>query len=311
MGTEQSAGNVVEINPLTGLYFNHTFFDEVEKYLGNAKADEYCLMAIDVEHFRLYNKIHGREKGDELLICIAELLKQFQKQYGGVSGYLGGDNFGILAVYNKEVLKKFRRTVKGTIKKMSNTVGYLPAFGIYKVTDTSVPAATMYDHATVALSYVFGNYASRSCEYFPDMDEKVEEEIRILSDIQGGLDRDEFTFFVQPQCDITKGKIVGGESLVRWLHHEKGMIPPGVFVPVLEKNGFIAVLDRVVWRKVCQWLRSCLDKGYKPVPISINVSRVDIYSMNVTEYLINLVDIYELTTDLIKVEITESAYTES
>lgn len=267
-------------------------------------------MAIDVEHFRLYNKIHGREKGDKLLILVSDLLKEFQKNHGGVIGYLGGDNFCVLTAYDTEILKVLRATIKDEIRNRSNTVGYLPAFGIYKIEDRSIPAATMYDHATVALSHVFGNYISRSCEYYPDMDEKVEEEIRILSDIQEGIDNDEFTFYIQPQCDITKRKIVGGESLVRWVHREKGLIPPGIFVPVLEKNGFIADLDQIVWEKVCRWQRSCLDKGYRPVPISINVSRIDIFSMDVPNFLMNLIEKYELTPDLLKVEITESAYAE-
>ena len=89
------------------------------------------------------------------------------------------------------------------------------------------------------------------------------------------------------------------------------MVSPGVFVPVLEKNGFIASLDRYVWKNVCQWLRSWLDKGHQPVPISINVSRIDIFSMDVPAYLTELLQTYDLPAKLLKVEITESAYAES
>ena len=300
-----------EINALTGLYFNHSFFEEADAFLTTVNPQEYCMMAVDVEHFRLYNKIHGRADGDELLRSIADILKEFRKKYTGVVGYLGGDNFGILSVYNKDALEKLRKTIKEEIQGKINTVGYRPAFGIYHITEEMIPAATMYDHATVALSYVIGNYTTRSCEYYPDMDGKLEEEIRLLSDIQKGIDEDEFTFFVQPQCDITKGKIVGGESLVRWIRKDTGMVPPGVFIPVLEKNGFVADLDKIVWEKVCSWLRHCLDKGYRPVPISINVSRIDIFSMNVPKYLAELVEKYEIDTSMLKVEITESAYAES
>ena len=299
------------ISPLTGLYFGNTFFEKTEEYLKNEKPDNACMMATDIEHFRLYNKIHGREEGDQLLIHVADVLKTFQKQHGGIVGYLGGDNFGILAVCDDDTLRQLRRDIKGETRRRNDTAGYLPAFGIYRITDMTIPAGTMYDHATVALSHVLGNYMSRTCEYTVDMDERVEEEIRMLSDIQVGIDNDEFTFYVQPQCDITKGKIVGGESLVRWIHREKGLIPPGKFIPVLEKNGFIADLDQIVWRKVCKWMRSCLDKGYKPVPISINVSRTDIFSMDVPKYLIGLIEEYDLSPDLLKVEITESSYAES
>ena len=255
-------GKNTEINPMTGLYFNKGFFKEAEEFLNDTEPGKFCMVAIDLEHFRLFNKIYGREQGDELLIRISARLKAFQQVSTGVTGYMGGDNFGVVMPYDKELIKQLRRAITEEVKKCSNTVGFLPALGIYIIDTTDTPAATMYDRATIALSNVFGNYTKRTCEYVPDMEEKLEEELKLLSEIQEGLEKEEFTFFVQPQCDISTGKIVGGESLVRWKHSTKGMIPPGVFVPVLERNGFIADLDRYVWKKVCQWLRSWIDKGY-------------------------------------------------
>lgn len=108
-----------------------------------------------------------------------------------------------------------------------------------------------------------------------------------------------------------KGKVVGGESLVRWMHRHEELVPPGNFIPVLEKNGFIAELDRIIWEKVFRWQRECLDKGYVPVPLSVNVSRIDILTMDVPEFLFALLEKYDLSSDLIKVEITESAYSEN
>ncbi len=303
--------NGVEINPLTGLYFSHAFFEKADEYLQKVERDTHCMVALDLEHFRLFNKIYGREQGDCLLMKLAELLKEYRRNNGGVVGYMGGDNFAMLTTYRKSELRQLRKNIGKEIAEWSNTVGFLPAFGIYVITDLGIAAATMYDRATIALNQVIGNYAKRSCEYSPDMEEKVEEELRLLSEIQDALYNEEFTFFIQPQCDISTGKIVGGESLVRWKHPQKGMISPGIFVPVLEKNGFIASLDRYVWKKVCKWLRSWIDKGHQPVPISINVSRIDIFSMDVPLYLAELMRIYELPANLLKVEITESAYAES
>ena len=299
-----------KINPLTGLYFGHAYFNEVEEFLKTAKEAEYCMMAMDIEHFRLYNQLLGREEGDHLLVVIANMLREFQKEHDGVVGYLGGDNFAVVTEYDKEALKELRQELRQELRRRNRTTGYPPAFGIYSIHDRNESASSMYNCATVALSYVIGNYTNRCCEYYPDMDGKLEEEIRLLSEIQEGIENDEFTFYIQPQYDIAKSKIVGGESLVRWVHGEKGMISPGVFIPVLEKNGFIADLDQVVWEKVCRWLRDCLDKGYQPVPISINISRIDIFSIDVPKFLISLVEKYDIPTELLKVEITESAYAE-
>ena len=190
-------------------------------------------------------------------------------------------------------------------------VGFLPGFGVYEIADATMAAATMYDRATTALSHTIGNHTKRIYVYDDSIVESMEEELNLLTEIQVGLEFDEFTFFVQPQCDISTGRIVGAEALVRWKHRIKGMIPPGIFIPVLEKNGFISDLDKLVWRKVCEWLRQWIDRGYQPVPISINVSRIDIFSLDVPDYLEELLETYQLKPSNLKVEITESAYAEN
>ncbi len=319
MGTDHEKEDVLirgeaqksmEIHPLTGLYFSNTFGEKAEEYLAQNKEGSYCMIAIDFEHFRLFNKLFGREQGDCLLKSVAVLLKAFVKKYGGVVGYFWGDNFGILMPYENHLIEELYQNLSLEVQKWNNVAGFLPTFGIYPIKDISIPATTLYDRATIALSSIVGNHTKHMCEYSSDMEEQLEEEVQILAEVQEALEKDEFTFFVQPQCDISTGKIVGGESLVRWFHDGK-MIPPGKFIPVLERNGFIANLDRQVWRKVCCWLRTWIDKGHHPVPISINVSRIDIFSMDVAEYLGELIDTYHLPKKLLKVEITESAYAEN
>jgi predicted signal transduction protein with EAL and GGDEF domain len=189
------------------------------------------------------------------------LLKEYIKEHSGILGYFGGDNFAMLTEYDRTALKIFQQEVREEIRICEKTAGFPPAYGIHVIIDKEESVELMYEHATVALSYVIGNYANRSCIYKKEMDGKHEEEIRLLSEIRGGIERDEFTFYIQPQVDINQSKIVGGESLVRWMHGEKGMIPPGAFIPVMEAHGFIADLDMIVWDKACEWLRSCIDRG--------------------------------------------------
>ena len=299
------------VNPLTGLYFNQAFMQEVDRCIEAVQPGSYCMVAIDVEHFRLFNKIYGRQNGDELLVYIAECIKKIQQQYNVVAGYMGGDNFGVMMPNRMELVETLRDDIITGVHKWSDTVGFLPAIGIYVVEDFVTSPEIMYDRATTALSQVIGKYTNRICIYDSDMEEKLEEELNLLSEIQIALKNKEFTFYAQPQCDISTGKIVGAESLVRWKHGTKGLISPGVFIPVLEKSGFIADLDRYVWKAVCEWLRSWIDRGYHPVPVSINVSRTDIFSMDVPAYLQELLHTYNLPEKLLKVEITESAYAES
>lgn len=295
-----------ERNSLTGLYYNHSFFRKADEKLGKLENGTYCLVAIDIEYFRLFNKLYGWEEGDKLLRYIARCINR----YDGLAGYLGGDNFALLMPNDPVLLQQLYEDIIKGVRKM-NLVGFLPGFGVYEITDTTVAAAVMYDRAAIALSHITGNHTKRICVYDDSMVETMEEELALLTEIQVGLEYDEFTFFVQPQCDISTGRIVGAEALVRWKHRTKGMIPPGIFIPVLEKNGFISSLDRLVWRKVCEWLRQWIDRGYQSVPISINVSRIDIFSMDVPDYLEELLETYQLKPSNLKVEITESAYAEN
>lgn len=299
-----------KINPLTGLYYNRAFMKEVNDSVAKAKPNVYCMVAVDIEHFRLFNKLFGRAAGDEVIVYIAECIKRVQKAYEAIGGYMGADNFAVFMPNRAELVKSLWDDIADGINKWSNAVGFLPVFGVYEIDDLGVSSEVMYDRATSALSQVVGKYTSRIGIYTPDMEEKMEEEILLLEEIQRGLQKDEFIFYAQPQCDITTGKIVGAESLVRWKHSTKGLIPPGVFIPVLEKSGFMGAMDQYVWKRVCEWLRSCIDRGFRPVPISINVSRIDIFSMDVPAYLIDLVETYQIPEKLLKIEITESAYVE-
>ncbi len=299
------------VSYLTGLYMQETFLEKSKTFLKQYFSKNCYIAALDIEHFRLYNKIHGREAGDDVLKMVSKHLKQFQKVHGGEIGYFGGDNFAIVTFADISKLLELCEEIQNEVKLRCDSMGYCPAIGFCRINDDTLPMTTVYDRATIALSHIKGNYSKHICEYNSDMEEKLEEELRILSEVQKGIDKDEFTFYIQPQCDIVKGKIVGGESLVRWIHSEKGVISPGKFIPVLEKNGFIADLDRIVWKKVCKWQREYLDRGYELLPISINVSQIDIFSMDVPSYLIGLMEKYQLPSEAIKVEITESAYAEN
>ncbi|MBQ2576328.1 MAG: EAL domain-containing protein, partial [Lachnospiraceae bacterium] len=118
----------------------------------------------------------------------------------------------------------------------------------------------------------------------------------------------EFTFYLQPKVDMESEQIIGAEALARWNHEGKVLTPEG-FVPILERNGFVATLDREIWKQVAIWLRKRLDEENIPITVSINVSKVDIYTMNVAAYLKELTQTYDLPTQLLEVEISEAAFT--
>ena len=285
--------------------------ERLRKRLPEILPNTYCIVAIDIEHFRLFNKLYGRSSGDEVIRYIYTCLKQSALEYDGIDAYLGGDNFVAFLPDDDEVLNNIRQKIIKKFSEWNNTSAFFPLFGVYTIKDTSVLPELMYDHAMLALSHAEEDYKWHICRYTMEMESCLEEEVYLLAAIEEGLEKGEFTFFAQPQCNIATGQIVGAEALVRWQKPDGEVLLPGGFIPVLEKNKMIDQLDRYVWEKVCQWLKGWIDQGYSPVPISINVSRIDIYAMDVPKYIFSLLEKYQIPEHLIKIEITESAYTEN
>lgn len=294
-----------------GLHDRLEFFELVKERLNHLSEECYCLIAVDIGHFKVFNKWYGWEAGERFLNRIANELGLFEKRNNAIAGYFGGDNFALLIRNEKELLEKMQQNLQDAAFSMGNMVGFLPVYGIYEITDAEVPVYHMYDCALAALSHVTGNYEVQSCVYVPDMTEQIEDELRMIMEVKEALESKQFTFYVQPKCCISTGKVVGAEALVRWIRPQKGQIPPAAFIPVLEKNGFIGDLDRYVWEEVCSALHEWKKQGITPVPVSINVSRMDILTMDVVAYLNRLIEKYQVDRSLVKVEITESAYTEN
>lgn len=128
-----------------------------------------------------------------------------------------------------------------------------------------------------------------------------------LDDINQAFDNNEFCFYLQPKCNAETGAIVGAEALVRWNHPEYGLVSPGEFIPLLERESMVARFDLFIWRSVCEMLSRWDGEGRNLVPVSVNVSMTDIESIDVARVLGDLLDRFSIDARLLQVEITESA----
>ena len=271
----------------------------------------YCILAIDIENFHLINKWYGRETGDELLIEIGEALKSIDAGYGTISGYMGGDNFCVIFEENDDVINLIRKRISGIVNGYRGHDITRAYYGAYKTADKDITTGEMCDYAYGALEIAKQRPDKDIFWYDDSMAREQEAEAKLMPEICSAMDNGEFTFYLQPKCILQTGKIIGSEALVRWISPEKGFISPGQFIPLLEKNGFINKLDVYIWDKVCQTIRRWLDEGRTVLPISINVSRADIYSMDVVRILKGMIEKYNISTEYIEIEITESAYVEN
>lgn len=293
-------------NETTGLLRKKAFIKEVEKLTGNVAAN-WCLIAIDIDNFKLYNEWYGHSSGDLLMAQIGAKLKESTDALGGTAGYFGQDDFCLLIPFDKEAINSLFAEIAALVSVNGNDTGFKPAFGISIIDDES-KIADMIDRAFLAVRVAKQSYRGRIRLFDPCMYTQEDAEYRILADFMRAIKKQEITFYLQPQCRASNGKIVGAEALCRWILPDGSIVPPDRFIPVLEKHGLITDLDLYIWEEVCKWQWQWINKGNTPLPVSVNVSATDIMNVNLTEVLTDLTARYRLSHDLIKIEITESAY---
>ena len=297
-------------NSLTNLLIEKEFISKAENLIRIKPEVNWCLISIDIEHFRFFGDWFGREASDNLLAKIGKKLADTEKELERVSGYLGKDDFVLLMPFDEEEIKKVYELVREEILSKGLTAGFMPAFGV-AIIEKNMSLADALNRASIANSKAKTDAKNRICYYDSKMQFLAIKEHSVLSEFIQALKNDEITFYLQPQCRISTGWIVGAEALARWVKKDGTIISPADFIPVLEKYGFIVDLDQYLWERVCIWQKEWIDKGNKPVPISLNVSRADIFAIDVAKTICELVDKYNLPHKLIKVEITESSYVES
>lgn len=294
-------------DPITGLYANKDFFIEGEKLIKETPDVKYCLVSLDIEHFKFFDEWFGREQGDVLLAKIGGVLKDFEDNYKGVAGYLGQDDYIILLPFNMDAVNELYNKIRDQINTFGLSAGFLPAFGVSPV-EKDMVLVDAFDRATVASSKAKDDLKNRIIVYNEQMQFLAEEEYKMLTDFIYALQAGEITFHLQPQVRTSSGTIVGAEALARWQKKDGKFVSAHYFVSILEKYGFVTDLDKFIWESVCKWIHKNLNAKKNMVPISVNVSRVDIFNIDVAKHFHDLCEKYDIPHNLLKIEITESAY---
>ncbi|WP_270208106.1 GGDEF domain-containing phosphodiesterase [Eggerthella lenta] len=297
------------IDAATGLLSKEAFFDEAAAYLRHSGARDVSIVCFDVDHFKLFNDLHGLDCGDELLRYLGRALAlRFSPDEAQPLARLAADTFALCATGIRP--ECVERILVDISSECPNGIDAIVRAGVYRIEDPASPVSIMCDRAVIALRTVKGSYFDRVALYDPGMREALVLEREVVAGIESALREDRIELFLQPKCNIRTGKIVGAEALARWRHPERGIVAPGEFIPLIERNGLVRSLDLRVWEKTAAWIRGLIDEGVQPVPVSVNVSRADIYLVDVAAELHALVERYGIDPSLSEVEITESAYSE-
>ena len=294
---------------LTGIYNKQAFYTKTKEMLLDNPDKNFDLLRINVERFKVLNDLFGEATGDKLLRYIGKFLKEINLPLC-ISGRLYADNFAVCYEAGKGDSRRMINTLQMVADSFAINNRTILSFGLYRIDDKSLPISVMCDRANMALWRAKGNFKTPYCEYDEKMRQQVLKEQKIINAMEMAIQNKEFTLYLQPKYDIEKGTIIGAEALVRWISRENGFISPGDFIPVFENNGFVYEVDKFIWEESCRYLRKWLDEGREVHPISVNVSRIDLYDPKLVKHLVDLREKYQLPSQYLELEITESAYTE-
>ena len=301
-----------ERDELTGLLNKEFFYRYSELFKLHHPSAQMDALILDVNNFHLINEIQGRAFGDEVLSKIGSRIMAHVAKTGGVAGRGYADMF-MLYLPSGTDYEELHQSVESDLT--SGLIGprvHL-RFGVYEGADKTLPMERCFDRAKMAADLIRDNYNQGISLYDDDLHARDLQNQRLIDDIQKAIDERQFLVYYQPKYEITGEVPVlkSAEALIRWKHPELGMISPGIFIPLFEKNGLIQRLDRYVWKEAAEQMRRWKEQFGIVLPISVNVSRIDMYAADFVPYLRQLMQDNDLRPEDYFLEITESAYTEN
>ena len=279
---------------LTGVYNRDYLFERTREILAENPGETYLVIYGAINDLKVVNDLYGNAFGDLALENAAEWLRQEGvKRPGMIYGRLGGDSFGA-CLPEKDFSQEW---MEESLSRCSVSEGgqedkVLIHIGVYRAADRELEAPVMYDRALMALESIKDDYHFHIAWYDESMRSRVLWNRQISQELGAALAEGQIRPWLQPIVS-REGKTIGAEALVRWLHPKDGLRGPGSFVPVFERNGMIAEVDRYIWRKSCEILARWQKEG-KDLFLSVNISPKDFFLMDVPGELKKLVREYGL-----------------
>lgn len=300
-----------EYDSLTGLYNREYFYRYAEQFDLHSDASMDAIV-ININHFHILNERYGKRFGDEVLKRIGKKVEEIVRDDNGFACRPEADNFLIYCHHHPEYNAMLEHVAASLLDKTKSDNRIRLRMGVYPDVDKNLDIERRFDRAKLAADSIRGSFVKSIAVYDNALHEIEIFEDLLLSSFEDALREGQFQVYYQPKFDIRPQNpiLASAEALVRWQHPERGMISPGVFIPLFERHGLIRDLDAYVWRQAAFQMKDWKERLGFTVPISVNVSRIDMYDTDLVQHLQDLLEETGLSGEDIFLEITESAYTQ-
>ena len=303
--------SAAEHDRLTMLYSKNFFFEYANRIHQYQPMWQMDAVVINIDQFHTINELNGREFGDNVLRILGNEIRAFLGETEGIASRFEADRFDIYCLHQDDypaLLERFQKKVN-TLSKSANI---RLRMGV-KPWQEDVDPILMFDRARTACNMVRGDFTTRLMVYDEDMRMREMLDRRLLNDLRRAVEERELKVYYQPKYDIQcdPPRLSSAEALIRWEHPELGMVSPGTFIPLFESNGQITILDNCVWAETARQIAEWRERFGVTVPVSVNLSRVDVFDPSLEETLEKLIRRNGLEHRALKLEVTESAYTEN
>lgn len=301
-----------ERDHISGLYTKDYFFEyirQIELWSRDIPRDA---IVFDIEQFHLVNEFCGRDFGDRLLAEIGSALKNELAPMNAIACRADADTFYIFATH-QENYDNIRNIVQGILTEFFEVNHIRVRFGLWENVDRNVEIEAWFDRAKAACDKNRGDLTQAFTRYNNEMHSRYMFEETLIRDLQSAIDNKNLIVYYQPKYNIEgdSPRLTSAEALIRWIHPTLGFISPGDFIPLFEGNGLIQKVDNFVWNEVAKQIRKWKDEFGVTVPVSVNVSRIDIMDPELETKLMRLLEENGLSPEEYMLEVTESAYCEN
>ena len=274
----------------------------------------YVMVHANIDRFKLINDAYGDDEGDKILKKIQTIINS-ELNWDEVSGRLMADNFGILMHYNSiakldERLERISDQFAELTDKTGVPYGIVMFYGVYVLDEAEdIEVGAMIERANIGRKNIsFNNYRVPLGIYDDKDRQRMNRDRELEKKMHHAMSNGHFVPFLQPKVDLVTDRIAGAEALIRWIDPDEGMIYPNEFIPLFEQNGFVINIDIFMFEKVCEMVSEWHEKGYRPITVSVNLSRCHFEVPEFFEYYESIYEKYNIPPGSIEIELTESLF---